>query len=502
MSVVEELRRNDPARTRFYIVLRRQTSDADLAQALMQNPFATDIFLDVEGAQADWNSLLRVIARRATLERVTLVDATVARLRNAPAALVRSILRAIQQNTAIRRVGLICLRLPSDISTFVDNASSITNLRLWDCDMEPGEGGQGARDLAAALQRSTNIKTLQLGRLEDIYSDPILEGLKSNVSVKTFVFSPCMSFSDAASHALQHLLESTATIQRFEFENWATFSEILFRPITQTITRSECVSELKFSWCEFEDQSSITQLQSILQNKRNLTTLCLHNCIFGGGQVHRDIISILLRPHSLLRSFEFQSREYLEGEFPGIQFENLLNAIEKSKVERLEIGTISTSHYLQTLAQKIPSMKLKDLVVEFSTGEGSDDEDGEDEDEEEGELHRETIRQDLLHAMKNNFTLRSVKAEVLAENDISDLFDSAEDKHRLAFYANRNESLDQWVDNPVTVEQQKLWPEALSLAERAGPDAFFRGLRSVVESDYVSLPEGRKRKRPQYCASS
>ena len=80
----------------------------------------------------------------------------------------------------------------------------------------------------------------------------------------------------------------------------------------------------------------------------------------------------------------------------------------------------------------------------------------------------------------------------------SDLFDSVDEKQRLTFYANRNESLDQWVDHPETVEQQKVWPDALGLAERAGPNALFRGLRSVLERDYVSLPGGRKRKRPQH----
>ena len=84
----------------------------------------------------------------------------------------------------------------------------------------------------------------------------------------------------------------------------------------------------------------------------------------------------------------------------------------------------------------------------------------------------------------------------------SDLFDSVDDKQRLAFYANRNERLDQWVDNPEIVEQKKVWPDALSLAERAGPNALFRGLRSVLQSDYGNLSGGRKRKRPQYYAPS
>jgi len=218
------------------------------------------------------------------------------------------------------------------------------------------------------------------------------------------------------------------------------------------------------------------------------------------GQGH----SVISRPGSLLRCFEFQSQDTFEAAFPSVQFKNLLQAIQTSKLERLKIGTIQTRQQLQTLTQNIPLMRIKELEINFEYG---------DEDGEEGELSRETIRQDLLHAVKNNFSLRTVKAEVFTEIIadepdvyydlyVSDLFESAEDKHRLAFYANRNESLDQWVNNPTTVEQQKVWPKALNLAERAGPSALFRGLRSVLQSDYVKLSSKRKRKRPQYYAPS
>ena len=217
-----------------------------------------------------------------------------------------------------------------------------------------------------------------------------------NTTVKTFIFSAATHFSDATAHALQRLLDSTTSIQRFELRNEMNFVGRLFGPIAQAITNSECVSELKFWWVRFQDQSSIAQLQSILQNKRNLTALCLHYCNFGGGQIHEDIISILSRPESLLRCFEFQSHRPLEEAFPGVQFKNLLQAIEKSKLERFTIGTIRPGE-LQTLTQSIPSMKLKELEVVFRG--------------DEGEFYRETIRQDLLHAVANNFTLLSVKVK-------------------------------------------------------------------------------------------
>ena len=212
---------------------------------------------------------------------------------------------------------------------------------------------------------------------------------------------------------------------------------------------------------------------------------------FGGGQLNGDIISTLLRPDSHLQCFEFYCDE-LEQTIPDIQFKNLVGAIEKSKLERFQIGSIETPHQLQILTQSIPLMKLKELEIKFWYDEGNDDDE-----EDRGEFSREIIRQDLLHAVRNNFSLRSLKAE----GSETDLFDN-DDKQTLAFYVNRNESLDEWVDNPETVEQRKVWPEALGLAERAGPDALFRGLHSVLQTDYGSLPGGRKRKRPQYYAPS
>jgi len=475
MSVIEELRQNNPETNCITIVLLRENSDADLAQALEGNAFVTEIGLDLEAEQrAEWNSLLSVIATRTNLETVKLLDAFGAERRKAPAMLVRSILRAIQRNTAIRNVELEWLRLPTDISTFVDNASSIASFSLSKC-----VGEQGASDLAAAIQRNTNIETLNLSDLEDTYSFPILEGLRSNVSLKTFIFysNPARNLSDETSHAIHQILGSKTSIQRLEWSE-ATLSD----EIAQGITYSESVSELKFSWCRFEDQSNFAHFRSILQNKRNLTSLFLDRCSFGRGQVHEDVISILLRPDSLLRCFEFRNHPLREWAFLGVQFKNLLQGIQKSKLlERFRIETIQTPHQLQTLTQSIPSMRIRELEVAFA-----------------GQFGRDSInpRQNLLLAVKNNFSLRPVKGVFRYQN--FNLFESVEDKKTLAFYANRNECLDQWVEKPETVKQ-KVWPDALGLAERAGPNALFRGLRSVLGRDYVSLPGGGlKRKHRQY----
>jgi len=477
---VEELRENDPERTDICLELCFETSDADLAQALEQNPFVTDITLQLHGVEhTDWDSLLHVIATRSKLDEMTLQDVSRAEWRNAPTALVRSILRAIQQNTAIRTVRFKCLQLTTDIFTFVNTVSSITAVEFQQCDMQPGEREHGARDLAAAFQRNAYIESLELSRLDELYVIPILECLQLNTAVKTFIFSPAHS-TDATSHAIQSLLESTTSIQKCVFKA-ANFSAEMFRPIAQAITDSEYVSELSFSSVGFQEA---VQLRSILLNKQNnLTYLSLYFCQFGRGQVGGDIISALLRPNSLLRSFEYWSFS-LKTEF---QFGTLLRAIERSRLELFTIGMITTLQQLQTLTRSIPSMKLKELRVDF----------WDDDDEAEDEFDQESIRQDLLQAVKNNFSLRGVKAFF---DDDADLFEN--DKQTLAFYANRNARLDQWVDNPEDIEQRQVWPEALGLAQRAGPDALFRGLRSALESDLTSLLGGRKRKRSQLDAPS
>ena len=139
-------------------------------------------------------------------------------------------------------------------------------------------------------------------------------------------------------------------------------------------------------------------------------------------------------------------------------------------MERFAIGQIKSHRQLQTLTQRIPSMRVQKLNVVMHWD--FDDE--------------EYAKGELLYAVKDNFRLRSVKSGIFNQHDTQ----------RLLLYANRNERLDQWVDNPVTV-QQKVWPDALTLAEKAGPDFLFRGLRSVLGSDSTCLQGARKHKDPE-----
>ena len=488
MSVVDALRQNNPATTSIIIHLRHETSDADLAQALEQNPFITEIDLYLnDGAVRglDWNSLLRVIAMRANLETVKVQDEDSTEIqRHAPAALVSTILRAIQQNAAIRNVSLLHLRLSPDVpSTFVDIASSITTLVLLKCEiMAPSsvERERGLRDLAAALQRNTNIKSLQLGYLDEVSNCAILQGLQSNTSVNSLIFGG-LSLPDTTAGAIQQLLQSTVSIDTFGFCGTSFNNGDMFPSIAQQLIQSPIVCVLQFLYCHFRDEEYAALFRGILQNKQNLTWLCLDHCTFSGGPVPADIISALLQPDSPLRRFELKEHS-LGDTLPNSRFQNLLRAVKRSKLEKFLIGVIQTQQQLRTLTDSIPLMRIKALyvVVDIDFGE-------------------ENYKQLFLQAAKNNFSLRFVDGNSASGRD---LFND-NDKTRLVFYANRNELLDQWVDNPERIQERKVWPEALKLAEKAGHDSLFRGLRAVLGGDYVSLrASGRKHKHTQYDAPS
>ena len=476
MTSVYSLRENDPSCTQIILKLHHENSVWDVARALEQNPFITEITVDLSNERRiGWNFLLSVIEARDNLVKVRLMDAI--HVHQAPAALVSAILRAIQQNAAVRSVQLTSLRLPTNLCSFVDTASSITSFSLCSCDMEPVEREQGIRDLAAALQRTTNINTLEIGILDDIYAIPVLQGLRSNISLKKLFISSVGNFSTATAQAIQQLFESTTSIQTTDLAS--SFKGEEFCLVAQGIISSRSLSELKLSHCQFMDEQSAALFRDILQNKRNLTSLCLDNCKFTGGDVHATVISSLSRPDSPLRSFELMERS-LGDALPNSQFRNLLRAVQKSKLERFSIGTIQSQEQLRTLTESIPKMRIKELQVVISNA-----------------VDQEDTKPLLLLAIKNNFSLQSVDGKRASGRDLF----NANDTRRLVFYANRNELLGQWVDNPKTVER-KVWPEALKLAEQAGPDSLFRGLRSLLESDNVTLRAGRKRKRSQFYVPS
>ena len=243
MSVVDRLRQNDPARTSIPHLFQSGNLGCGSGTGTGAESVRHGYYIGLGRRAANRLEFFAACDCDACEPRKSGIAgcSSVLRKEMHPPSWFAHILRAMQQNTSIRFVKLWWLRLPNNISTFVDTASSITSFSLHDCDMETRERQQGARILRQHFSATPTSSRLKLNELEDIYTIPILEGLRSNVSVKTLIFSPPLllrTLSDAVSHALQELLESTTSIQRFEFHN-ATFSEI---PFAQLLKPSHAVN--------------------------------------------------------------------------------------------------------------------------------------------------------------------------------------------------------------------------------------------------------------------
>jgi hypothetical protein len=163
------LRRNDPRETFVNIHLSDSTDDDELSEAFQANNHVNCINLYLYrgswiGTDNYWASLLRVIATRGNQKQLNLHDDIDSEDRISPEQIAPFLL-AMQQNPKVQTVQLSRLRLSGDsMASFLDNATSVTTLDIYDCGMEaPG----GALAIAAALQRNTNIQRLELCHLDE-----------------------------------------------------------------------------------------------------------------------------------------------------------------------------------------------------------------------------------------------------------------------------------------------------------------------------------------------
>jgi len=203
------------------------------------------------------------------------------------------------------------------------------------------------------------------------------------------------------------------------------------------------------------------------------------NCTFIlVSQFLEALFSALRQPASPLRHFQYDDRfhdRYI-GRLSNESFNNLCQAVAKSKLESFAIHVDHNHSRIQSLADIIPFMKIRTLVVRFVIWSGG--------------YHNldHGMKQTLRQAVKNNFTLQSVKYQ---DGD-DDQFDASDVDQTTEFYLERNTRLAQWVENPATVPKH-LWKKATTLAAKAGPETLFCLLRKIGPE---VLPVGsRKRKR-------
>jgi hypothetical protein len=457
---LDRLRQNDPSKTDVEIFVRHFI-DAELSAALRTNEHVNNIQLNFENLEnntTNWDSLLRVIATREILEKVTLF----ADSGEDDTEQVAPFLLAIQRNSSVQTMELYELRLSGGLmASFIDCAKSLTTLSITRCHMvDPG----GALAVSDALKRNTNIQRLELNDLRGMYLIPIVNGLTSNTTVKILKLWFGSVLLDE-SLAVGSLLESTRTIERLELA-LGDFYDVevdTFCPIAQGLIQSTSITDVSFANCNFDGQEVVLLLNSILESKTNLQSLTLDSCNLheDGRECIRSAILSLLRPNSLLRSLEVIS-DYLShcGFGASQDFARLLTAVESSPLERFAFGPIHSSKYCLALIASIPRMQVRTLELRL----GDDLED---------------MTRDFIQAVKQNASLRTVAVKY--DNADWDWLDDADNLKLLAYLA-RNEFLPQWMENPAVVPDAA-WSEYLAaVAQTTGPDTIFCILVSLTPS--------------------
>jgi len=476
---------NDPQQTHIRIELEDEYDDRGIARALERNQYVSRVRLrpPVRNNRT-WDHLCRVLATRGNLEQFVLFDHEVHfETSSVPAERIRPILQAIQQNTSVCAVEFdFRLLSAQDICTFLDTASHVTDFTVRRCYWP--EGAQGARDIAAALQRNTNIETLNLLDIRHSLV-PILEGLGSNACVQKLVMAH-LDYAEATRNALQGLLESsTASVQHLELKG-TNLRGVSFRPVAQGLIHGSNVTDITLNSCYFCDAGSLLTLNDIYDRKQNLRALAIKNCSCSTELqlLQQTPLSALRHPYSSLR------RLHLQGVPTSVlsddSFRVLLEAVTASKLESFFITVIPSPGRIQVLADTIPSMKvLRELLIQFQFG-GYNNLDP---CEFGGYNNVDHMKQTICKAVKKNYFLQSVKYQ---DDDDDNPVDASDNDETLKFYLGRNIRLARWVENPATVPKH-LWKEACTLAAKAGPTVLFRLLRKIGPE---VLPVGsRKRKR-------
>jgi hypothetical protein len=181
----------------------------------------------------------------------------------------------------------------------------------------------------------------------------------------------------------------------------------------------------------------------------------------------------ILRPDSPLISLVLDFSTLHEYPLPMTDdgFAALLSLVEKSKVERLDLGEISGRQKFLTLIASIPKMQMTELQFQTSWDETT------------------VWSSAVVRAVKKNASLRSV------EVDYGNFFNES-NRRKLNSYAARNAGFPRWIAAPTSIPRDA-WPMAIEAARGIGPDAVVRIL-SVLGSSVGPVEGKRSRKRPLF----
>ena len=427
---------------------RDEASDAAIAQQLREKPLADAVYFNLEDEERDnWPSTIQALGAMKNLKRMDLVDS------DSP-QLVCKFLKAIQRSPVIQHISLVGLELPDDFPTLLPSTGSLTSLAMGNCYMT-----EQGRDSLIRMIPTLNLKTLCLTLRNFPLLVTILQGLRTNTTLESLSVDleslnlGGFSGMEAVYGALVPLVgESDSSITKWGFRSLTTSaSHDGFQAVAEGLKRNRKVCHLEFRNCHF-GQTLTNVVRDLLQNQTEVVSLHLDQCRFYQPQgLGQPLVFGSLG--SRLETLELsQNRAFLDRELP-----NLLTVIQRSKLQSLKIGAITTRQEWQSVIQSIPSMRIGKLVIDSIVYTPSDDD-----------------KQQLLVAIDRNYSLVSV--EVMGSRMFND-----DQKAKLKFCADRNGKMQEWIGDPGVVADPKLWPEALHLADEAGQDSLYRGLRSVLQ---------------------
>jgi len=239
---LERIRRNDPRFTSFEIGSYEDGyTDAEITEALEQNPHIVSLFLYFPRAPQNWPRFLHHLETRNNFREVILYAHP-----DDPEASIASVLQVLQRNTNVRDITIagLYVRLRALVS-FLNTASHITDLKLY-CDFQNNDGNlDGPAFLAASLQRLTNLQTLDLSRgMQAEYLIAIFDSLKLNKkpSPQTLVLD-FRAFSDAAWASFKNFMRSTATVRELQETSLPARSKAIFLNIVKSNSSLRVVRE-------------------------------------------------------------------------------------------------------------------------------------------------------------------------------------------------------------------------------------------------------------------
>ena len=185
-----------------------QYSDQELAGVLLRNTDRSSylLCLDLQGAgDGPWESLREAIQTHPAIRMVLLADIVVNGGTRTSAASVNRFLLAIRQNQRVISVHLSSVRLTGEIiTTFLDNATFLRKLHLGQVHWEQPE--RDIPQLKSALQRNSNITSLDLAEMRGQELNQILNGLAHNRHLQQLELSSC-DLTGTAFTGLKNLLD-------------------------------------------------------------------------------------------------------------------------------------------------------------------------------------------------------------------------------------------------------------------------------------------------------